>query len=243
MGELPGQRRVRSLLRAIWTLLNHQVAGGIAVYVIVAIVAAIGGLVFTRASRTPPSTPKTFTRTVHVPSAKCPDTLRPMALVQTPYPVANSHPVSTGGLGSAHIDNVIAPDGSANVKKFETVCLTVLKYPAASRQLWLILRIREPAANGGNPYDLYFVVSALADPFPGRYSVAVDRSCTALTAGQRHTLFVISAPASAAPGLWHNYNAWLRSLNTNCNNHDDSNRHHLPEGYYIASDPRPRIAR
>ena len=172
---------------------------------------------------------------VYAPPAKCPDTLNPMALVQTEYPVPNSHPMSTAGLGAAHIDNVIAPDGSMDVRKFETVCLTVHKYPAAGRQLWLILRLREPDENGGF-YNLYFVVSALTDPFAGRYGVAVDRSCSSLSKGDRHTLFVISAPASATTGLWNNYNAWLHSLNTDCNTKYDINRHRLAAGYYIASE-------
>src|SRR4029077_20291404 len=72
----------------------------------------------------------------YAPPVKCPDTLNPMALVQTEYPVPNSHPMSTAGLGAAHIDNAIAPDGSMDVRRFETVCLTVHKYPAAGRQLW-----------------------------------------------------------------------------------------------------------
>src|SRR5690349_15855548 len=98
MGEVPGQGRMRSLFGRIWTFLNHQVAGGIAVALILAIAAVIWGLIVTRAGRTPPAAPKIVTRTVHVPPAKCPDTLRPMALVQTPDPVANSHPASKGGL-------------------------------------------------------------------------------------------------------------------------------------------------
>lgn len=223
-------------IRHLWNLLDHQLIGGLAVVAISAIAGTILGIHAATVGRTQSPTEKPVTRTVHVPPTRCPDTLKPMALVQTPDPVANGSPVNTANLGAAHIDNVIAPDGSTNVKKFETVCLTVQKYPAAGRQLWLILRIREPTANGSKPYDLYFVVSALADPFPGRYSVAVDRSCSALTAGQRHTLFVISAPVRAATGLWNNYNAWLHSLNTDCNNHDDINRHHLPRGYYIVSE-------
>ena len=174
-------------------------------------------------------------KVVYAPPVKCPGTLNPMALVQTEYPVPKSHPMSTVGLGAAHIDNVIAPDGLANVRKFETVCLTVQEYPAADRQLWLILRLREPGQNGSF-YDLYFVVSALTDPFPGRYSIAVDRSCSSLSKGDRHTLFVISAPAGATAGLWNNYNAWLHSLNTDCNTKYDINRHRLPDGYYIASE-------
>jgi hypothetical protein len=172
---------------------------------------------------------------VYAPPVKCPNTLNPMALVQTEYQVPNSHPISTGGLGTAHIDNVIAPDGSANVRKFETVCLTVKKYPAADRQLWLILRLREPGENG-TFYNLYFVVSALSDPFAGRYSVAVDRSCSSLSKCDRHTLFVISAPTGAATGLWQNYNAWLHSLNTDCNTKADIDRHRLPSGYHIVSE-------
>jgi hypothetical protein len=177
----------------------------------------------------------TATRTVHVPPAKCPQTLSPMALVQTENPVVNSHPKSTNGLGGAHIDNVIALDGSVNVQKYETVCFTVFKYPAAGRQLWLILRLREPDDNG-KFYDLFYVVGGLADPSPGRYSVAVDRSCTSQYKGDRHTLFVMSTPASATGELWANYNARLNSQNTDCNTKYDGQRHSLPNGYYIASE-------
>jgi hypothetical protein len=226
--EPSGRSGATLFISRVWGFLNHQVAGGLVVAAIVAIAGFGGGVIVA-------SSGATVTHIVRVPPAKCPDTLNPMALVQTQHPVANSHPASTSGLGAAHIDNVIAPDGSANVKKFETVCLTVQKYPAANRQLWLILRLREPSATG-DPYDLYFVVGGLADPSPGRYSVAVDRSCTSLSAGQRHTLFVISAPPSADAALWGNYNTWLHSLNTDCNNNDDSNRHRLPNDYYIVSE-------
>ena len=219
----------------VWTFLNTQVAGGLVVAGIVALAGIGGGVVVATSG-------STVTHIVHVPPAKCPDTLSPIALAQVQDPVLNSHPASTAGLGAVHIDNVTAPDGSANVKKFETVCLTVKKYPAADRQLWLILRLRETDDNG-RPYDLYYVVSALTDPTPGRYSAAIDRSCTSQTTGQRHTLFVISAPPAASASLWQNYNAWLQGLNTNCNNNDDGNRHRLPNGYYIVSEQGDVILR
>jgi len=212
-------------------VLHWAFPGGVAA---VAATAAVIALIWGH-PQTVQAPARTVTRIMHVPPAKCPHTLNPMALVQTEYKVPNSHPKSTDGLGTAHIDNVIAPDGSETVHKFETVCLTVQSYPAADRRLWLILRLREPGENGSF-YDLYFVVSALSDPFPGPYSVAVDRSCSSLSTGDRHTLFVMSAPASAATGLWNNYNAWLHSLNTDCNTSDDINRHRLPMGYYIASE-------
>jgi hypothetical protein len=178
----------------------------------------------------PPQTPQ-----VTVP-ARCPHTQDPMALVQVKDPVPQVHPSSITGLGVAHIDNVIALNGSSRVQKFETVCLTVSQYPTNGRQLWLVLRLKSPNNKGG--YDnLFYVVGALSDPSPGRYySVAVDRHCSSQSAGDRHTLFVMSAPASSAAGLWENYNARLSSLNSDCNTAYDGQRHRLPDDYDIVSE-------
>jgi hypothetical protein len=168
--------------------------------------------------------------------ARCPHTLEPMALVQNNDPVPQGHPGTTIGLGAAHIDNVIALDGSATVSKYETVCLTVTKPSTAGRQLWLILRLREHGDNG-TFYNLFYVVGALSNPAPVRYfSVPVDRHCSSQSTGDRHTLFVMSAPASAAARLWTNYNARLNSLNSVCNTVYDGQRQRLPDGYFIASE-------
>jgi hypothetical protein len=164
--------------------------------------------------------------------ARCPHTQEPEALVGVHDPVPQGHPSSM----IAHIDNVIALDGSANVQKFETVCLTVSDSPAAGRQLWLIQRLRLQDDNGAY-YDLFYVLGALPDPSPVRhYGVAVDGHCDSQTTGDRYTLFVISAPASAAAGLWANYNARLNSLDTDCNTAYDENRQTLPPGYSIVSE-------
>lgn len=176
------------------------------------------------------------TRTVQAPPANCPHTQNPIGQVRTDYPVENSHPASTSGLGAAHIDNVIAPDGSPDIKKYETVCITVQRYPTGDRQLWLMLRLREPA--GGNRfYDLFYVVGALPDPLPGRYPIAIDRSCSALTTGDRHTLFVISAPASDNAVLWADYSARLDEIdNGACNSNVNGTLSSPPTDYYIASE-------
>lgn len=174
--------------------------------------------------------------------ALCPHTQAPMALVQTENPVPQGNPGTTKGLGAAHIDNVIAFDGSADIQgsvgihKFETVCLTVSQYPAAGRQLWLIQRLRIPDENG-TYYNLYYVVGALSDPVPiSYYGVPVDGKCNSQTTGDRHTFFVISAPASAASELWASYSARLNNMNTECNTVYNTPRRSLPAGYYIASE-------
>ncbi|MGD0702661.1 MAG: hypothetical protein ABSA02_22605 [Trebonia sp.] len=165
-----------------------------------------------------------------------------MALVPADDPVPQGNPSAMTGLGDAHIDNVIALDGSADIQgsvgvhKFETVCLTVFKYPAAGRQLWLIQRLRVQDDNG-TYYNLFYVVGALSDPSPIRYyGVPVDGICNSQATGDRHTIFVISAPASAASELWANYTARLNSLNTDCNPAYDTHRRSLPAGYYIVSE-------
>ena len=155
--------------------------------------------------------------------ALCPHTQAPMAVVQTEDPVPQGNPGTTTGLGAAHIDNVIALDGSADIQgsvgvhKFETVCLTVSEYPAAGRQLWLIQRLKIPDHNG-TYYNLYYVIGALSDPAHiSYYGVPLDGKCNSQTTGDRHTLFVMSAPASAASELWANYTARLNNMNTDCN--------------------------
>ena len=174
--------------------------------------------------------------------ALCPHTQAPMALVQTDDPVPQGNPGTTKGLGAAHIDNVIALDGSADIQgsvgvhKFETVCLTVSEYPAAGRQLWLIQRLRIPDSNG-TYYDLYYVVAALSDPARISYfGVPVDGKCNSQTTGDRHTFFVMSAPAGAASELWANYTARLNNMNTDCNTVYNTPQRSLPDRYYIASE-------
>jgi hypothetical protein len=201
---------------------------------------AVVGLVATYALTTQES------QTAHRPQptapALCPHTQEPMALVPADDPVPQGNPSTMSGLGAAHIDNVIALDGSADIQgsvgvhKFETVCLTVFKYPAAGRQLWLIQRLRVQD-DDGTYYNLFYVVGALSDPSPVRYyGVPVDGICNAQATGDRHTFFIVSAPASAASELWANYTARLNSLNTDCNPEYDTHRRSLPAGYYIVSE-------
>jgi hypothetical protein len=170
----------------------------------------------------------------HVPWAPCSYQRpgKPMALTAPKGPVVpgpQSNP--SGQLGRAHIDSVISPSGSAKVVEQEKVCVTVTKYPTHDRTLWLILRLRLPI--GQHPtYQLFFAMGELSDPTPGPYSVNIDRSCTTLPKGSRHTLVIVSAPPSATKQLWENYNARIRS---NCSAADDKNRHELPSGTFMVS--------
>src|SRR5690242_2661161 len=110
------QPGTKARVRRLWDLLNHQVVGGLAVAAILATAGTILGIhAATGGANSSSNSP---TRNVYAPPAKCPATQKPMALVQTEYPVANGRLRSTRGLGTVHIDNVIAPDGSANVHKF-----------------------------------------------------------------------------------------------------------------------------
>jgi hypothetical protein len=163
--------------------------------------------------------------------APCPSSGRPMALLADSDAIASPPARLSGQLGAAHIDNVIAPDGSARVVKREKVCVTITKYPARDRTLWLILRLRLPP--GQHPtYQLFYAVGELGDPVPGRYAVSIDRSCTAEPAGSRHTLLIVSAPRPATTLLWKNYNARIRS---NCSPVFDKYRHVLPPGTFKVS--------
>jgi hypothetical protein len=177
----------------------------------------------------PPGRVKTVIR--YKAWAPCPSSGRPMALLADSDAIASPPGLFRGQLGAAHIDNVIAPDGSATVAKREKVCVTITKYPARDRRLWLILRLRLPP--GHHPtYQLFYAVGEFDDPVPGRYAVSIDRSCTAEPAGSRHTLLVVSAPGPATKLLWKNYNARIRS---NCNPAFDKYRHVLPPATFRVS--------
>jgi hypothetical protein len=162
--------------------------------------------------------------------APCPRSDKPMALIASDDTIPTPPKNSGGQLGVAHIDNVIAPDGSANVVKQEKVCITITKYPDRGRTLWLVLRLRLPV---GHPtYQLFYAVGELSDPAPGRYSVSIDRSCTAMSSGSRHTLAVVSAPDQATKQLWTNYNDRIRNA---CRPVGDNDRHKLPLGTFRVS--------
>ena len=162
--------------------------------------------------------------------APCPHSAAPMALVVTEDPIVTPPPHVRGQLGQAHIDSVIAPNGSAKVAKREKVCITVRKYPDHHRALWLVLRLRLPVQNP--TYQLFYAVGALSNPAPGRYSISVDRSCSSLTSGERHTLVVVSADTEASQQLWSNYNARIHSK---CQTVYDKYRHQLPSGTFAVS--------
>ena len=164
--------------------------------------------------------------------ASCPNTDMPMALLASGDQIVNPSPPPQlrGQVGSAHIDNVIAPDGSARVGKQERVCVTINQYPSHGRTLWLILRLLQPLKNP--TYQLFYAVGELGDPVPGKYSVDVDRSCTAMPSGSRHTLMVVSADTKATGQLWDNYNA---RRNAKCNPKYDPDRRSLPVGTFVVS--------
>jgi hypothetical protein len=164
--------------------------------------------------------------------ASCPNTDKPMALIASEDPIVTPNPPSQirGELGSAHIDNVIAPNGSARVGKQEKVCVTITRYPTSNHTLWLILRLRLPLKNP--TYQLFYAVGEFSDPASGKYSVNIDRSCTAMPQGSRHTLVVVSADVMATRRLWDNYNARIYSK---CNPAYDPRRHALPKGAFIVS--------
>jgi hypothetical protein len=164
--------------------------------------------------------------------APCPNTDRPMALIASEHPITSPPPPPRirGQLGHAHIDNVIAPDGGARVGKQEKVCISISRYPGASRTLWLILRLRLPLLKP--TYQLFYAVGEFSDPSPGKYSVSIDRTCTAMPQGSPHTLVVVSADSAATKQLWANYNARIHS---ECSPAYDSHRHALPHGAYVVS--------
>jgi hypothetical protein len=176
---------------------------------------------------------KTNTRTItlHDLPKPCPNTQRPIGMAPANSPVPQGVLSSTRGVGDANIDNVIAPDGTANIHQREIVCLRVLKYPTDGRKLWLMIRIRFLNGNGSN--ELFFVAGALSDPFPGRYSVYIDRSCSAQAL---HTLFIMSAPASATMSLWKLYNLRIDDIRSGCNPQANGEMHRPPSGYYILQD-------
>jgi hypothetical protein len=170
------------------------------------------------------------TVTVNEAWAACPNSDTPMALVTTKDPIVTPLPNTRGQLGQTHIDSIIAPNGSSNVTKREKVCVTVQKYPDHHRALWLILRLRLPVQHPS--YQLFYAVGELSDPAPGKYSISINRSCSSLTSGERHTLVIVSADATATQQLWNNYNARIHSK---CIPTYDKFRHHLPSGTFIVS--------
>jgi hypothetical protein len=170
--------------------------------------------------------------------APCPHPDKPMALIASDDTIPTPPRNPREELGLAHIDNVIAPDGSANVAKQEKVCITIIKYPDHGRSLWLVLRLRLPI---GHPtYQLFYVVGEFGDPTPGRYSVSIDRSCTAMPSGSHHTLAVVSAPPQDTKQLWANYNA---RIHNKCRPVDDPQRHTLPPGTFRVSNQGDVIQR
>jgi hypothetical protein len=157
--------------------------------------------------------------------APCPRSEAPMALGPAVSQIISPSPHPAAQLGIAHIDSVISPDGGARVSKLEKVCLTVVRYPDQSRTLWLILGLRLPIKHPS--YELFYAMGELSDPASGRYSIEIDRSCSAVPPGTPHTLVVVSADAEATGQLWRNYNAFIHNR---CDATYDLYRHHLPPG-------------
>src|ERR1700722_3345341 len=136
--------------------------------------------------------------------APCPASQKPMAGYATihPEPVIAGLPAS---YGAAHIDSVIAPDGTADVTSQELDCVTVTGEPAPGRTLWLVSRIEPALVPPQQPYKLFFAIAALSNPQPGQYSVRYTRGCSSAPRGSVHLLMVVSADPQQNRALWRNY--------------------------------------
>jgi hypothetical protein len=190
--------------------------------------------IFTLAAALPSASAGTSPLTRYQGWAPCPRSEKPMALTGSTSTAILSPPQNSHGIfGAAHIDSVIAPNGGATVAKLEKACVTISRYPRHDRALWLILRL----ANGSSGF-LYYAVGEFSDPVPGRYSVAINRSCSAVRGLSRHTLAVVSVPRQAEKKMWDNYNARLNAMRPGlrqCNTDYDSHRNQLPPATYRVS--------
>jgi hypothetical protein len=201
-----------------------------------AVAAAVLTLLATlpQASGAPPQ-PATTTRSVRVPWATCPHTEKPIGMQDSGIQLLATPPTRPpAGLGAAHIDNVISPDGSGEIRKQETICLHVTQPPAHGRMLWLMLVLPQPSVH--RTHYLYFAVGAFGYPKPGPYPVSISRSCSAVRRGSSYNLMVVSAPAAAQHWMWDNYDARIRSAATDCNSSYDKYREALPPGTYRVSE-------
>jgi hypothetical protein len=137
--------------------------------------------------------------------APCPASRNPMA----GYAPVHAEPVRAGlpaSYGIAHIDSVIAPDGTAHVTRQELDCVTITGGPAPGRTLWLVSRIEPTPVPPQQPYKLFFAIAALSNPQRGQYSVRYTRWCSSAPSGSVHVLMVVSADPQQNRALWRNYN-------------------------------------
>ena len=139
--------------------------------------------------------------------APCPASRSPMA-GRAPDAADDPEPVSAGlpaSYGTAHIDSVIAPDGTAHVTSQELDCVTITGEPAPGRTLWLVSRIKPALVPPQQPYKLFFAIAALSNPQRGQYSVRYTRACSSAPPGSVHVLMVVSADPQQNRALWRNY--------------------------------------
>jgi len=139
----------------------------------------------------------------------CPHSKNPMAGRAPAGPRADPEPTALdlrNKYGKAHIDSVIAPDGTAHVRSQELVCISTLRVPIPNQTLWLVLRIEPTLVPPQKPYKLFFAEAQLGNPRIGQYSVRVIRSCSSSPPGSVHVLMVVSANPLQNRKLWANYN-------------------------------------
>jgi hypothetical protein len=146
--------------------------------------------------------------------APCPASTEPLGS----HPAANPDPVETSTprwYGSAHIDSVIAPDGSAHITDKELACMTTMTSPSPARTLWLMLRIEPKPAPPLRNYKLYFAVGPISNPRAARSALQVMRNCSSPTPGVAHVhmLMVVSVNEQQNRELWNDYN---HNLASNC---------------------------
>ena len=157
--------------------------------------------------------------------APCPYSKSPMAgrAPADPEPVALD---LSRKYGKAHIDSVIAPDGTAHVRSQELVCVSTLRAPIPSQTLWLVLRIEPALVPPQRPYKLFFVEAQLGNPRIGQYSARVIRGCSSSARGSVHVLMVVSVDPLQNRKVWANYN---HNHTGNClkGTHYDSHRRKL----------------
>jgi len=137
--------------------------------------------------------------------APCPHSKNPMAgrAPADPEPALLDLPHK---YGKAHIDSVIAPDGTAHVRSQELVCISTLRAPIPARTLWLVLRIEPTVVPPQKAYKLFFAEAQLGNPHIGQHPVRVIRGCSSSARGSVHVLMVISADPLQNRKLWANYN-------------------------------------
>ena len=137
--------------------------------------------------------------------APCPASRSPMAGRAPATTRSQPAPAWPASYGTAHIDSVIAPDGTAHVTSQELDCVTITGEPTPGRTLWLVSRIKPALVPPQQPYKLFFAIAALSNPQRGQYSVRYTRACSSAPPGSVHVLMVVSADPQQNRALWRNY--------------------------------------